>query len=354
VNKTPLYEKHISLGAKMVDFAGWEMPVYYTGIIEEHLHTRSKAGLFDICHMGEFFFKGKNAAREVDNLVTCRTDDMPAGKCRYGFFLSKEGNIMDDLIVFKMAEDEFMIVVNAGTIQKDRSWVEGNVSGDVVFSDRSGVTAKIDLQGPLSSQMIRDVFGEKVSDLGRYSFTKTNIKGADVILSRTGYTGEIGYELFFDVEHALFLWDRLMAFDVVKPIGLGARDTLRLEMGYPLYGSDIHEAVTPLDAGLGRFVYMGKDFIGKEALAERAERGDKILSGFVCETRRIARHGFKVLIDGTGSGEVTSGAFSPCLKKAIGLCYVDKKRMLEGKEITLTDGKISIPAKLEKVPLLKR
>lgn len=356
MKRTPLYEKHISCGAKMVDFAGWEMPVYYTGIIEEHLHTRTKAGLFDICHMGEFIIRGKDAAEAVGRLVTCRVDDMPVGKCRYGFFLSRQGGIMDDLIVFKISQDEFMIVVNAGTIEKDSLWVSENISGDAEFIDRSRDTAKIDVQGPMSSSVMEILAGKDVvGKLGRYSFTEIKIGPADVILGRTGYTGEIGYELFLNIEHAPEMWDRFMTFEDVKPVGLGARDTLRLEAGYPLYGSDIHENVTPLEAGLGRFVYMKKDFIGKEALLHNSEKEcARVLSGFICDGRRIARHGFKVEIEGRDLGIVTSGAFSPCLKKAIGLCYVDKQESDEGREVTLTDGKISIQAKLKKVPLYKK
>lgn len=356
MKRTPLYEKHVACGAKMVDFAGWEMPVYYSGILEEHLHTRAKAGLFDICHMGEFFFKGKSAEREVEKLVTCRVGDMPIGKCRYGFFLSREGGILDDLIVFKISSEEFMIVVNAGTIDKDRSWVLSNIKGDVDFSDRSDDIAKLDIQGPMSSLIMELLAGKDViSKLTRYSFAKIKIGSAEVILGRTGYTGEIGYELFFSKVNAAEMWDRFMAFTDVKPIGLGARDTLRLEMGYPLYGSDIYEEVTPFEANLGRFVYMEKDFIGKQSLLKRSKESDgRILTGFVGEGRRVARHGFNVEIGGRLSGVVTSGAFSPCMKKAMGLCYVDKKESFEGREVTLTDGNVSIQAKLENVPLLKK
>ncbi|HPN72861.1 MAG TPA: glycine cleavage system aminomethyltransferase GcvT [Candidatus Omnitrophota bacterium] len=353
MKRTPLYEKHLSSGAKMVDFAGWEMPVYYSGILEEHLHTRSRAGLFDICHMGEFFFKGKDAQRELDKLVTCRLDDMPDGKCRYGFFLSDDGGILDDLIVFRFSREEFMVVVNAGTIEKDRSWVSGKIKGNVDFSDRSDLTAKLDVQGPASQAVMVELAGkDAVLSLKRYSFTNVKIDGVDVILGRTGYTGEIGYELFFDVPAAPAMWDRLMAFPDIKPIGLGARDTLRLEMGYPLYGSDIYEEVTPLDANLGRFVFMEKDFTGREALLKR--KPDKVLTGFLGEGRRVARHGFSVVSGGKVSGVVTSGAFSPCMKRAIGLCYVDKNEYSPGREVTLTDGKVSIQAVLENVPLLKR
>jgi aminomethyltransferase len=339
----------------MVDFAGWEMPVYYTGIIEEHLHTRDAAGLFDICHMGEFFIEGKDASREVERLVSCRIDDMSEGKCRYGFLLSREGGIMDDLIVFKISRNEFMLVVNAGTIEKDSSWISGNIKGDVSFFDRSGSTAKIDVQGPSAPSVMGRFAGKEViENIGRYSFLNVRIGSADVLLARTGYTGEIGYELFFNEEHASRMWDSLMCFDEIKPVGLGARDTLRLEMGYPLYGSDICEEVDPFEAGLGRFVYMDKDFIGKEALLARNKKeNEKILMGFECDGRRIARHGFKVETEGVEAGVVTSGGFSPCLKKAIGLCYIDKKAAHEGGKIILTDGKISIEAKLAKTPLLK-
>jgi len=355
LKRTALFEKHISLGAKMVDFAGWDMPVYYTGIIEEHLHTRSLAGLFDICHMGEFFIEGKDASKEVERLVSCRIADMPDGKCRYGFLLSRDGGIMDDLIVFKISQNEFMIVVNAGTIGKDSSWISGNIKGDVSFFDRSGSIAKIDVQGPSSPSVMGRLAGkEAIENIGRYSFINVKIGPADVLLARTGYTGEIGYELFFDAGYASGMWDSLMRFDEIKPVGLGARDTLRLEMGYPLYGSDICEQVDPFEAGLGRFVYMDKDFIGKEALLARIEKEDKkILMGFECDGRRIARHGFRIEVEGIESGVVTSGGFSPSLKKAIGLCYVDKKAAYEGGKIILTDGNISIEAKLTRTPILK-
>ncbi len=356
MKRTPLYEKHISSGAKMVDFAGWEMPVYYTGIIEEHMHTRNKAGIFDICHMGELFLKGKDSAKAVERLVSCRIDDMPDGKCRYGFFLSQGGGIMDDLIVFRISRDEFMIVVNAGTTEKDASWVAANISGDVVFSNLSEDTAKIDVQGPLSSGIIRDLTGSDIVDgISRYSFVNVKIGEADVLLARTGYTGEIGYELFFNRTYAVKIWERLISFDVIKPIGLGARDTLRLEMGYPLYGNDIDENVTPFGAGLERFVYMEKDFIGKEALiSRRGEQVEKVLFGFECSGRRIARHGFDVEINGRKSGTVTSGAFSPCLKKAIGLCYVEKDMARDGAKVVLSDGKIHIEAELRKGPFLRQ
>ncbi len=353
LKKTPLYDRHLEAGARMVPFSGWSMPVQYAGIIEEHLHTRSKAGLFDICHMGEFFLKGPSAGEELDRLVTCRIDDMPVGRCRYGFILNENGGIIDDLIVFKTSPDDYMLVVNAGTVRKDREWIKSNISGKVRFSDESEKIAKLDLQGPLSGEILVRLTGRStVEGIKRYHFIDTEIKGVKTLLSRTGYTGELGYELFFPVASAAGIWDMLLKFDEVRPVGLGARDTLRMEMGYSLYGNDIDEDHTPFEANLAKFVYMEKDFIGKKALLDQGERGmDRLLTGFVCEGRRSARSHFTVLDGQRAVGEVTSGAFSPCLKKGIGLCYIEKEFVGEGREILLGDGKIEIRARLKKIPV---
>jgi len=252
-----------------------------------------------------------------------------------------------------------MLVVNAGTVEKDRMWIESRISPSVrfsaSFSDESEKTAKLDLQGPSSAQVLsRLVDRAVVNGIKRYYFTYTNIAGIKVLLSRTGYTGELGYELFFPVEHAERIWDMLLEFDDVKPVGLGARDTLRLEKGYSLYGNDIDEERTPFEANLAKFVYMEKDFIGREALLSRGtETDDRLLTGFICEGRRSARSHFKVLLDGREIGEVTSGAFSPCLKKGIGLCYMEKALVTGGREIALTDieGRTEIGAVVKGIPL---
>ncbi len=355
LKKTPLCEKHIELGARMVPFSGWFMPVQYTSIIEEHMHTRRKAGIFDIHHMGEFFITGPKAGEDVARLVTCRTDDMPIGKCRYGFMLKDDGGIFDDLIVFKIAQDEYMLVVNAGTIEKEKStnWVKSHLSKETSFEDRSEKIAKIDVQGPLSKDVLKNfVPTDFIENIKKYYFDFTAIEGVRTLISRTGYTGELGYELFFPAEHAGKIWDALMAKDGVRPIGLGARDTLRLEMGYCLYGHDIDEKHTPLEANLKRFVYKEKDFIGKEGLRKRC--ADKILTGFICEGRRSAREHFKVILGQRDLGVVTSSTFSPCLKQGIGLCYADINFHKEGEEVVLTDGKIEIKAKLKNIPLYKK
>lgn len=356
LKNTPLYAKHLALGAKMVPFSGWNMPVQYTGIIEEHIHTRTKAGLFDICHMGEFILKGSSSAKDIDRLVTCRINDMPAGKCRYGFLLKDDGGIIDDLIVFKMGPYEYLLVVNAGTIDKDKAWITSRISPSTAFQDESPNLAKLDLQGPLSGKIMSEIIGEeKVKDLKRYRFIIDKVGGVKAIVSRTGYTGELGYEFFFQAGSAEAIWDMLLAFPDVKPIGLGARDTLRLEMGYSLYGSDIDEAHNPFEANLGKFVCMEKDFIGREALERRGKKGPaRTLFGFVCEGRRSARSHFRVIAGGNDVGEVTSGTFSPSLQRGIGLCYITKELAQEGREIVLSDGKAEIKANLKTIPLYNR
>lgn len=353
---TPFYNKHLALGAKMVSFSGWEMPLQYIGIIDEHIHTRTKAGLFDVCHMGEFFLSGLAASCELDKLVTCRVDDMLEGKCRYGFLLNENGGIIDDLIVFKISQEEFKLVVNAGTLEKAKEWIMDRVSSKDMFRDESESIAKLDLQGPLSGKVINGLVGKDVAcDLKRYWFKYIDLAGERVLFSRTGYTGELGYELFFPANAAEKVWDILLSVEEVKPIGLAARDTLRLEMGYSLYGNDINENHTPLESNLDKFVFMEKDFIGKPALLRQKENGFKrILKGFITDGRRSARSGFKVFSsEGAEIGEVTSGAFSPCLKKGIGLCYIDKEFIATGSKIILTDGKTEIKATVENTPFYK-
>ncbi|MGB2600720.1 MAG: glycine cleavage system aminomethyltransferase GcvT [Candidatus Omnitrophota bacterium] len=354
LKRTPLYYKHVEEGARMVPFSGWEMPVQYAGIIEEHMHTRSRAGLFDICHMGEFFLKGPSSAKDLNRLVTCHVDDMPEGKCHYGFMLNENGGIIDDLIVYKISQEEFMLVVNAGTVDKDRAWIEANISSDTFFIDDSSNIAKVDIQGPITGKIMASLCGDDVIEsLKRFWFKKVEVNGARILLSRTGYTGELGYELFFPVSSAERIWDTLLACEGVKPAGLGARDTLRLEMGYSLYGSDIDEEHTPLEADHAKFVCMEKDFIGKEALVRQEKEGvSRILTGFICEGRRSARGHFGVFADGKEVGEVTSGAFSPSLKQAIGMCYMEKGSVADDKEIVLSDGKIEIGGRVKSVPFI--
>ena len=355
LKKTPLYDKHLEAGARMVSFAGWSMPVQYTGIIEEHLHTRSKSSLFDICHMGELFVKGPSAEKDVNALVTCQIEGLGVGKCRYGFLLNDRGMIIDDMIVFKITSEEFMIVGNSGTREKDSEWIRAHLSSGSAFLDDSQNIAKIDLQGPGSMEAMKSLITDPAIDsLGRFCFVRTELAGISALVSRTGYTGENGYEIFLPAGEAKRLWGALIGIQGVKPIGLGARDSLRLEMGYSLYGHDIDETRTPVEAGLMRFVHLEKDFIGKKSLLKQIKKGIKrILVGFICEGRRSAREDCRVFSGGREVGIVTSGAFSPCLKRGIGLCYVDKDMAVEGKDIVLINGKVEINAKIKKPPFIE-
>jgi len=356
LRNTPLYNKHVEEGAKMVPFSGWAMPLQYSGIIDEHIHTRKKAGLFDICHMGEFMITGSSAEKDLDILMTCHIDDMTAGRCRYGFLLNNNGGIIDDLIIFKIGKEEFMLVVNSATTGKDKKWLTENISSETVLTDISRETAKIDIQGPASSLVLEKIIGYNVEEkIGRYRFEYIDIDDINILLSRTGYTGEIGYEMFFNVKNAEKIWNMLRKQEDVKPVGLGARDTLRMEMGYSLYGNDIDEKHSPVESNLSRFAYMEKEFIGKDALIRQEKNGVKmILTGFTCEGRRSARRGFTVIINGQRSGTVTSGSFSPSLQKGIGLCYIDIEEADEGKDIKLTNGKIEINAVVAELPIYRK
>ena len=340
----------------MVPFAGWAMPVQYTGIVDEHLHTRRRAGLFDISHMGAFFVRGSRALEDLDRLVTCRIDTLRRGQARYGFLMREDGTVVDDLIVYRTAPDQIMLIVNAATRAKDADWIQAHLSPASSFDDQSDALAKLALQGPASERVMANFIGsEHARTIRPFGFEEVQIEETRVILSRTGYTGEVGYELFYPAERAEKVWDLLAGVDGVKPVGLGARDTLRLEAGYPLYGHDISDTRTPIEANLDRFVCFEKDFIGKQALEREHDQGTReVLMGFVCEGRRSAREGFEVHVAGRRAGEVTSGAFSPCLKRGIGLCYLDRRDARSGQAITLKKEKSEIAATVQSVPVYQR
>ncbi len=349
LKKTPLYARHCELEAKMVPFAGWSMPVSYTdGIISEHLHTRRKAGLFDICHMGELLLMGPKASEDLGRLFTADIDGLAEGAARYGFLLNEEGCFLDDLIVFRRGRDEYMLVVNAACVEKDREWVGEHISSETNLEDISGGTGKIDLQGPLADEVLsRFLPEEEVRGLKRFHFVHTLIEGEQVLLSRTGYTGERGFEIFSNAGDIAKLWDAFLQQPEVKPAGLGARDILRLEMGYPLYGNDIDTTRNPVEAGLMRFVDTNKDFIGKQALPER---GEYELRGFKTGSRRSARRSFKVMADGREVGEVTSAGYSPSLEEGIGLCYLRRDAAASAGEFQATDGKRNIKIYMAEIP----
>ncbi len=353
LRRTPLAERHERLGARLGAFAGWDMPIRYPeGILAEHQHTRSAASLFDICHMGEFRVRGATAAGELDRLCARRVVDQKPGTCRYNFLVTAAGTVRDDLLVYRLAADEFYLVVNAGTVDSDAAWLRQNLGTGTVFADESAVTAKLDLQGPRCFEVLADLGLPLEAVPPYFNWRRVQLRGLDVLLSRTGYTGERGVEIYVPADAVGPLWDALLAQPLVKPAGLGARDTLRLEMGYPLYGHELNLSTTPVEAGFERLVRRtgGDEFVGAAALAQPAARR---LAGFVLEGRRAAREGARVW-DRTGQeiGVVTSGAFGPSLGCAVALGYVQRNAALvPGAQVRLgPDPDAALPATLAALP----
>ncbi|MEF2231095.1 MAG: glycine cleavage system aminomethyltransferase GcvT [Pseudodesulfovibrio sp.] len=316
---TPLTAWHRENGAKMAPFAGFDMPVQYQGIIAEHKHTRTRCGIFDICHMGEFKLTGPGARDALNKVVSQDLNTLAPGKCRYGFLLNAAGGINDDLIVYCLGEDAYMLVVNGACREGDFAHIATHLPASLAFTDISDETGKIDVQGPESLDVINTLMDGKWNHLKYFCFESTNALDFPMIVSRTGYTGELGYELYLPSDKALEVWKRLMADGRVAPVGLGARDTLRLEIGYPLYGQDLDADHTPVEAGAGFFLKKESDYIGKSGLGTVRQS----LIPLTIEGRRTARHNDEVLLpSGKKTGIVTSGSFSPSLGHCIALAYV--------------------------------
>ncbi len=320
---TPLSTWHKQYKAKLVPFAGWEMPVQYTGILNEHKHTRSRASLFDICHMGELFITGPQAETFLGGLVTHNLPALVPGQCGYGFILNQEGGVLDDLLIYRLEKDAFMLVVNGACIDKDVQWLDSYLPGTgVTLKDRSHTTGKIDLQGPLSRDVLASVIPGAWNELGYFRFTRVVLDEIPLLVSRTGYTGELGYELYMDADAASGVWERFLKHPDVEPAGLGARDTLRLEMGLPLYGQDLDAHHTPVEAGCGFFLKSHTDYIGKKHQDRVKER----LTPLIIPGRRAARHNDEVFLpDGTLAGRITSGSFAPSLGTSIALAYINAR-----------------------------
>ncbi|MFH0839550.1 MAG: glycine cleavage system aminomethyltransferase GcvT [Candidatus Omnitrophota bacterium] len=352
---TPLFNEHLKLKAKMAPFAGWNMPIQYDGIIAEHNHTRSAASIFDICHMGEFYVKGDAVQTGLENMFSFSVNDMPAGRCRYGAALNEKGGIIDDLIVYRLSQDEWMIVVNAGTIEKDFSHLKERLKAGAHLEDRSKALAKLDLQGPLSRDILAERVNRDAAELKYYTFNYFDILGERNIISRTGYTGELGYELYVSAGKAAELWNSLLRDKRLKPAGLGARDTLRLEMGYTLYGQDVDDDTTPLEANLEKFINFDRDFIGKSALLKQKKSGvKKLLVGFRSDSRKAPRHGNSIEKGGLAIGIVTSGSFGPSVSCGIGLGYVDSAHAKIGEDIVIKSGNAEIKAAICDKPFYKK
>jgi aminomethyltransferase len=353
LQQTPLCSRHRDLKALMAPFGGWDMPIQYEGIIAEHAWCRNNAALFDICHMGEFIFQGDFEAGGLEDVFTFSVQTIPVGRSRYGFLLNEQGGIIDDLIVFRLAEDKAMIVVNAATADNDFAVIGSRLRAGS-FTNITAATGKLDIQGPLAREVLVTAFGGKIAAIPYFKFVSMNILGVEAIVSRTGYTGELGYEIFLPAEKTAELWDLLLKDQRVKPAGLGARDVLRLEVGYSLYGSDIDEATSPLEAGLEGFVNFDTQFVGRDALLKQKEQGiTRKKVAFEVSGRRSPRHHYEIDCGGQTIGSVTSGVFSPMLGGGIGIGFVTPDCTVIGTRFTIRHERVSMEATVCELPFFK-
>jgi aminomethyltransferase len=329
------------------------MPIQYEGILAEHVHTRQAVSVFDICHMGEFLLEGDAVLSGLDRIVTQHIVSMPIGSCRYGFMLNEQGGVIDDLVVYRFKKDSWMLVVNAATTPGDEANLKKHLSKECGFDNVSAKLGKLDVQGPQSLEVLKDIFGNLVEKLNYYTSADSIFEKERCVISRTGYTGELGFEIYVSAERVVRLWELLLKDSRVKPAGLGCRDTLRLEMGYPLYGHELDVNHTPLAAGLAKFVDFSKDFIGKEALLEEQKSGPKErLVCFKAESRRSPRNGFSIFAQGNRVGTVTSGSFSPSLSVGIGMGHVSGNHEI-GTPLLVKDAATEIPVTIVKKPFYK-
>jgi len=354
---TPLYAKHTALGAKMVPFAGWEMPIQYAGIVAEHRAVRGAAGLFDLSHMGEFFFEGAGALAAIDRLISSDIAGLEVGHARYGLLTNEKGTIVDDVIVYRFAPDRLAMVVNAANIDKDAAHVRRHLPAGVRFDDLSEQTALIAPQGPRAAKILSRVAAMNVDDLMPFGVTATKVAGVAATVARTGYTGEDGFEVFVPNADAPRVWDELLAAgkaDGIQPIGLGARDTLRLEARFSLYGNEIDETTGPIEAGLGWTCKLDKEFVGRDVIAKAKEEGPKRrIAGLVVEGG-VARHGHPVTDKGAPVGVVTSGTFGPTVQRNIALAYVPVALSKVGTPVAVRIREKDVAATVVKTPFYRR
>jgi aminomethyltransferase len=359
MNNTALTNTHIALGAKMVPFAGYNMPVQYVGINAEHETVRKAVGVFDVSHMGEFILKGEGALELIQKVCSNDASKLYDGKVQYSCLPNEQGGIVDDLLVYRMDEKTYMLVVNASNIEKDWDWISKFNSFGVDMKNISDRTSLLAVQGPKATQALQSLTDTDLSAMEYYTFVKGTFAGVEnVVISATGYTGAGGFELYFDNEHADKIWKAIFEAGApfgIQPIGLGARDTLRLEMGFCLYGNDIDDTTSPLEAGLGWITKFTKDFVNSSNLAAQKEAGlKKKLVGFEMIDRGIPRHDYEIC-DATGKviGKVTSGTQSPSLQKAVGLGYVQSDFAKEDTEIFINIRENLVKAQVVKFPFYK-
>lgn len=340
--RTCLYDKHVALGALISPFGGFDMPIQYSGIVDEHQAVRQACGVFDVSHMGEVLISGAEAQRYVNHIFTNDVTKIADGQILYGMMCYEDGGVVDDLLVYRVAEDRYFLVINASNIDKDWAWIQEQAKGyDVKLENQSEQYGELAVQGPQAEAVMEEVLGLPCKELAFYTFKTTN----NIIISRTGYTGEDGFEIYADAAFINDCWDKLMESGRCKPCGLGCRDTLRFEVGLPLYGDELSPEITPVMAGLSMFVKLDKEeFIGKEALAkQKAEGAAKKLVGIELQDKAIPRHGYAVLKDGTVIGEVTTGYHTISTDKSVCMALIDSQHAALGTEVEIQIRKKTFP-----------
>ena len=360
-NPTPLLAKHEALGAKLVEFGGWLMPVQYTGIIEEHRAVRERAGLFDLSHMGELFVEGPEAGNALASALVTDPPSLAVGRAHYSMICQTDGGIIDDLIVYRLGAELFLVVANAANARVVSDELTARIAGSrAVLDDRSLAMSLVAIQGPRSTDILQPLTRLELGAVRYYGIAEGKVAGIDALIARTGYTGEDGFEVFVDVESGEKLWDLVLGAGDdagMVPVGLGARDTLRLEAGMPLYGNELDRQTNPYDAGLGRVVNLTKphDFVGRSALEKVAQEGPtKRLVGLVLKDRGIARHGYPVHAGARTTGVVTSGTMAPTLGKAIAMAYVAPGDAEPGTMLEVEVRDARVPAQVVPLPFYKR
>jgi len=351
--QTALYDTHVSLGGRMVDFSGWLLPVQFEGVLAEHRRCRTAAVVFDTSHMGQFLLRGAAAAEQLGRVCTQDAAALAIGRCRYGFLLNEGGGVIDDTILMRLDEREFLLVVNAGPAAGDFEWLGAHLSGDVELVDQSAAGwGKVDLQGPASAEVLGGLADVDLSGLGFYGVARCTCCDRACILSRTGYTGELGYEIMARNADLVAICERLLATDPVAPAGLGARDSLRLEMCYPLYGHELSTGRTPIEAGLGVFAKTDRDFVGTQRLREQERTGTaQVLAVFRAESRRRSNPGNEIRSAGRTVGTVTSGGFSPSLEVSIGMGYVETPLARPDTPLVIDTGRAELEVTVCEKPL---
>jgi aminomethyltransferase len=360
MKKTRLYPVHEKLGAKIVEFAGYLMPIHYSSILAEHKAVRDSVGVFDVSHMGEIFVTGEKAVDFVQHITVNDVSKLYPGRVQYSAMCYNDAGIVDDLLVYKFTDNKFLLVVNASNIEKDFNWMNENNKFGVTLENKSDEYSLIAVQGPNSNKTLQKLCDKEIN-LEYYHFFETKVAGVDMIFSRTGYTGELGYELYFkgDEKTAEHVWNKIFEAGKefnIQPVGLAARDSLRLEMGFMLYGNDIDKTTNPLEAGLGWITKLNKgNFIGRDVLLKVKSEGlSRKLVAMLGNDKSFPRHGYEIKTDNKKIGEVTSGTVSPVLEKPIAMGYVDVSQAAEGNEVNIVVRGRETQVKIVKLPFIKK